>query len=352
MVRDSIGVCRGNGIVCITIDSRLENWLGWRVTKPKLPDGIKTNPQTSRRFARNLDWNLLRTFYEIVNAGGVSEAARKLNRGQPSISMALRRLEEHMETILCRRGPSGFALTVDGELLFEKCENMFGIASGIPTAMADASNEIRGRIRIQLISNLVDESIDLAFSRFHQEHPNVEIFVTVSTWDVVQRSVMRNEVEIGVSPVTLRTPGLNYEVLFTEMYRPYCGRSHPLYGMTLDRPEELSEYSFILTGADEPDSQIRFRQRYGVGAHIAGLSEHLEEARRLAVLGVGLCFLPVSFATNDVNEGNLHSVLAAGEEPISDIFVISNPDAPPHRARDRMLALFREIGCSSIVRES
>lgn len=303
----------------------------------------QVNVLSGQRFARNLDWNLLRTFYEIVNAGGVSEAARKLSRGQPSISMALRRLEEHMQTTLCRRGPSGFALTADGELLYEKCEAMFGIVSTIPSTIADASEEIRGRIRIQLISNLVDPCIDGAISQFHKAYPNVEVFITISTWDVIQRSVMRNEVEIGISPVTLRTAGLNYEVLFREVYRPYCGRSHPLHGQIMQRPEDLSEYPFILTGADEPESQIRYRQRYGLGKHLAGLTEHLEEARRLAVLGIGVCFLPVSFVTRDVSEGNLHSVLAPGDEPMSDIFAISNPDAPLHRARDRMLSILRDV---------
>lgn len=312
------------------------------MTESDPPNPSQTTPYTGRRFARNLDWNLLRTFYEIVIAGGLSEAARKLNRGQPSISMSLRRLEEHLNTVLCRRGPGGFALTIDGELLFERCENMFGIASDIPSAIAVASNEIRGRIRLQLISNLVDESIDHAINRFHQEHPNVEIFISVSTWDVVQRSVIRNEVDIGISPITLRTPGLSYEILFRESYKPYCGRTHPLYGTILDQPEELSEYSFVLTGADEPESQIRFRQRYGLGKHLAGLSEHLEEARRLSVLGVGLCFLPDSFVSREVEDGSLHSVLVSDDKLISDVFVISNPEAPPHLARDRMLNILRE----------
>jgi DNA-binding transcriptional LysR family regulator len=296
---------------------------------------------SGQRFARNLDWNLLRTFYEIVKADGVSEAARKLNRGQPSISMALRRLEEHMQTILCRRGPSGFALTVDGELLYEKCEGLFNTVATIPNTIADAAEEVRGRIRIELISNLADPCIDDAIKSFHQAYPNVEVFITISTWDVIQRSVMRNEVDIGVSPVTVRTPGLKYEVLFREIYRPYCGRSHPLYGQTRERPEDLAEYAFILTGADEPESQIQFRQRYGLGKHLAGLSEHLEEARRLAILGVGVCFLPVSFVAGDAHEGSLHAVLSPGEEPASDIFVISNPQAPPHRARDLMISILQ-----------
>lgn len=312
------------------------------MSKPDTTRRSETSPRTGQRFARNLDWNLLRTFHEIVSAGGVSEAARQLNRGQPSISMALRRLEDHMDTTLCRRGPRGFALTADGELLAEKCEKMFGVASGIPNALADASQEVRGRLRVQIISNLMDDSIDTAVDQFHRDYPNVELFFSVSTWDVIQRSVIRNEVEIGIAPVTMQTPGLQYSVLFQETYRPYCGKSHPLFNTTVEHPQELVEYAFVLTGADEPDSQMRFRKRFGLGNHLAGLSEHLEEARRLTVLGVGICFLPEAFAAQDVDNGKLHPVLATGSEPTAEIFVISNPDAPKHTARDRMLGILRQ----------
>lgn len=300
-----------------------------------------TSPQTGQRFARGLDWNLLRTFHEIVRADGVSAAARGTRRRQPAISMALNRLEEYTDTILCRRGPGGFELTSDGVLLAEICEDIFGAVSQIPRTFADAAVDVHGRVRVQLISNLADNSIDNALEAFHTAHPNVEIFISVSTWDVIQRSVSRNEVEIGIAPVSLRTPDLHYEVLFQEIYRPYCGRPHPLYGTTVDKPSDLAEYSFILTGADEPDQQARFRQRHGLGRHVAGLSEHLEEARRLTVLGIGLCFLPLAYVSRDVADGNLHPVLQPGDDPKSDIFVISNPKAPAHRARTLMLDYFR-----------
>ena len=55
-------------------------------------------------------------------------------------------------------------------------------------------------VRIQLISNLVDRRIDDAIQSFHRAHELVEIFISVATWDVIQRSVLRNEVEIGIAP--------------------------------------------------------------------------------------------------------------------------------------------------------
>ncbi len=300
-------------------------------------------PPAGRHFARNLDWNLLRAYHDIVQAGGISRAAQRTSQKQPALSMALKRLEDHVGARLCRRGPGGFKLTPEGELLAETCDSIFGSVAHIPNSVANVATDVHGRVRIQLISNLVDPRIDEAIQSFHRAHELVEIFVSVATWDVIQRSVLRNEVEIGIAPAPAhhRDPDLHYEVLFQEVYRPYCGPSHPLFGAVVDHPADLAGYSFILTGADEPDQQTKFRQRYGMGRHVAGLSEHLEEARRLTVLGLGLCFLPEAFASRDTATGQLHPVLAPGNNPSSEILVISNPRAPTHRARELLLQKFR-----------
>lgn len=298
-------------------------------------------PAKGKRFARSLDWNLLRVFYEIARAGGISKAARQTSSKQPALSMALRRLESQLDARLCHRGPRGFELTREGERLMEICESVYGDVTHIPRSMAEVGARVSGRVRIQLISNLVDSSIDEPLRDFHRDNELVEIFVSVATWDVIQRSVLRNEVEIGIAPVQHRRSDLNYEFLFREIYRPYCGRSHPLYGKTADAPAPLAEHPFILTGADEPDQLTKYRQRYGLGSHVAGLSEQLEEARRLTILGIGLCWLPAAMVARDVAEGLLHPVLAPGDDPASDIFVISGRQAPPHDARDLLLAYLR-----------
>ena len=166
--------------------------------------------------------------------------------------------------------------------------------------------------------------------------------MSVTTWDVIKRSILQNEVEVGIAPAQDKDPRLRYELLFREIYRPYCGRTHPLFGHRLGGPKALAEEAIVLTGADEPDELTRYRSRYNIGRHVAGLSEHLEEAKRLTLLGVGICFLPEAFASQDVEGGRLQPVLPRGEDPASDIFLISNPEAPGHRARDALLAHFRQ----------
>lgn len=302
---------------------------------------FEPQPIAGRRFAKDLDWNLLRTFHEIVRANGISNAAKLNARKQPALSMALKRLEELLGAVLCHRGPGGFHLTHEGEMLAETCNRIFGTIATVPNRFADSTTEIRGRVRIQMISNLVDHSIDAHLRAFHQAYPAVEIFVNVSAWEVVPRVVLRNAADIGMAPSQTRLRTLRYEPFFRETYRPYCGRLHPLFGRIFSNPQDLAPYGLIHTGVDEPEQLTTYRLKFGIGRITAGLAERIEEARRLTLLSVGICFLPEAFARSDVIAGRLHSLLESDDVPSSEIFLISNPDAPAHRARDRLLDLFR-----------
>ena len=86
------------------------------------------NPLTTR-LPWNLDWNLLRTYLVIVETGSVTSAANKLGRTQPSVSSALKRLEETLDCRLIDRHTRGFEPTPAGQLLFQECRKAFGIVS-------------------------------------------------------------------------------------------------------------------------------------------------------------------------------------------------------------------------------
>lgn len=298
-------------------------------------------PSEASRFSRKLDWNLLKVFHDIVEAGGVSRASQLLARKQPTVSLALKRLENQLGATLCRRGPGGFELTDEGQLMAEACQRLTGLIGGLPDRLANVAEHVRGRIRIQLISSIVNSILDTSIAVFHARHPQVEIVVDVTTWEVVAGALLRNEIDIGVAPARFQRADLRYDLLFREIHRPYCGRSHRLFGRRITDLADIADEPIILTGADEPDELAKYRLRYGLGRRVAGLSEHLEEAKRLAILGVGLCFLPEGFAAPDVAAGRLWPLTRRTTEPSMALFVITNPKAPPHLARQLFLEELR-----------
>lgn len=317
----------------------LEACIRGAANQPKLKETFAGKDMTA--FSRNLDWNLLKTFYEIIQSGGVSRASRSLCRKQPAVSLALKRLEAQLDVKLCGRGPGGFRLTDEGVLVGEICNSMLELVQRMPRKLANLSEEVAGKVSIQVVSGLICETFDQSIARFHANHPNAEIIIDITTWESVIAALLRDEIDIGVAPASALRADLNYEFLFDEVYRPYVGCNHPLFGSMFHEPDALADEAFILTGADEPDALTEFRTQHGLGRKVAGISEHLDGAMRLTSLGVGICFLPEGYADPHVRSGLLCPLLPrCCTHPSMPIFIITNPRAPRKLARQLLLAEF------------
>ena len=60
------------------------------------------------RIMREMDWNLLRTFVVLAQSRSVTDAANRLRLTQPSVSTALKRLEDRVGKRLIHRSPGRF----------------------------------------------------------------------------------------------------------------------------------------------------------------------------------------------------------------------------------------------------
>jgi DNA-binding transcriptional LysR family regulator len=112
------------------------------------------NSEPMAKFARHLDWNLLKIFLEIAKCGGIGAAARSLNKQQPSVSAALQRLEAHLGVVLCTRTSRGIELTVHGQHVLAACEAVFASVRDMPRAVSWARRETTGTVTLRVISNL------------------------------------------------------------------------------------------------------------------------------------------------------------------------------------------------------
>lgn len=294
--------------------------------------------KAGQKFCLDLDWNLLKVFHSIVEANGVTSAANTLWRKQSTISLALQRLEKNLGKRLCRRGPGGFALTEEGRILHECVSELFAKVNRIPDSLDNASRELRGRLHLRTISNFVSTKFDKLLMSYSARCPLVELHIEVATWEAISLAVLRNEVDVGIAPVHAQYPELNYQLFTREMHLVYCGKRHPLFGKAVCSVEELAQEPLILTGADEPDSLTYYRLRHGLGKRVAATTPNLEEARRLAILGLGICLLPDRMAAADVKKGLLWPLTTKELGCGCEIYAITNR----HAQRRLVVDIFME----------
>lgn len=293
-------------------------------------------PISDKKFASRVDWNLMRTFVDIVRAGGIGAAARQLNRQQPSISAALKRLEEHVGATLLQRTATGVEMTEAGKAMMTLCEEMLESARMVPHQIAQATRRVEGIVRIQILSGLVSSEFDEAIASFHRRHPAIHIEIRVSPWRQLLDALEQGEVEIGVGYDSSVRGSLMYEPLLVERQQLYCSRSNPYFGYRVSRLHELRDEGFVLTGDDEIELITHLRRRYRLGTKVSGLAEDINEARRLIVQGAGIGFLPILAAENEVAKGRLWPLLHKDSEPSYDLFLLARSEP----ARDTATQLF------------
>ena len=279
----------------------------------------------ARSNLRDMDWNLLKTFHVIVKSGNLTKAGKKLSRKQPAVSLALRRFEELLGVKLCKRSSSRFELTSEGLRVWEICDEIFSSVQEISNGESSDPLNIRDNVRIAKISNTTSDNFDAAVSSFHQQCPFVRIEIDVVAWEQVDRLLFRREIDLGVASVSLQRSDFSYSLIDREIHRLYCGRNHPLFGKTVKKLSNLSKEGFVLTGSDESHIIANFRKKHGLGRSVAGVSEFLNEAKKLTVNGVGLCFLPEKYVANEVKENLLKPVLPQEIYSNLDVFVIAPP---------------------------
>lgn len=295
----------------------------------------------AERFAATLDWNLLRSFVVIVEAGSITAAAERLLRGQPAVSLALKRLEDAVGARLIERGRGVFELTAAGRALYEECADLFGGIARLPDVTRAAEAEISGQVAIHLASHVVTPLLDDLLSSMHRDHPRVRFRIRTDTSAGVARSVQDRSASFGICLVNRQNPDLDYAVLYREFFGFYCGPAHPLFGrkgLTLD---DLRGREAVAFETDDLNDALRpvalLRRQSALDQVVVGRSSQLEEVRRMILCGLGIGALPVHVVHEDVSAGRLWRLPPYDDPPAVDIFLVTNPRKRLNRAEAVML---------------
>ena len=294
-----------------------------------------------QELAWKLDWNLLRTYMVIVQEGSITAAANRLSLTQPSISNALKRLEERLERKLIYRGPGRFELTKPGRLLFEECVEIFGTVSRLTVLMRDVQEEFTGHVRISMASHITSPIVDNALADFHANHPKVTFNMQVLTSRDVQRSVLQKDAGFGMSLAMECNPRLNYTHLYREHFGFFCGPEHHLFGVEGVDISQLSNEPMVSFQSDQLSDALRsvalMRLTEEMRGPVVGTSAHLEEVKRMIINGLGIGPLPVHVVSRDIRDGLLWRLPPYDSRLAVDVDLVTNPRTHLSRAESGLI---------------
>jgi len=296
----------------------------------------------------------LRTFVVIVEEGGITAAATRLLRRQPTVSAALGRLEAQLGSRLIERGGGAFRLTAAGRELHRECLDIYGSVSRLEDLTRAASKTLTGHVTILLASHVVTPLLDKTLTEFHRAYPGVTVEIGVESSRNVTRGVLEKTAPMGICLVNRRHARLDYTLIYREYFGFFCGPPHPLYGRRDLDIDDLRGCAGVSFETDSVEDALRpvavFRRDHGLDHNIVGHSTHLEEVRRLIFCGLGIGPLPLHVVRPDLDSGALWRLPPYTDPPAVDIFLVANPASRLSRAEAKFLSLLKaEIAANTFA---
>ena len=95
-----------------------------------------------------MDWDKLRIFHAVADAGSLTHAGETLHLSQSAVSRQIRALEESLNATLFHRHARGLILTEQGELLFDATRAMNKRLDAASARIRDSAEEVFGELRI------------------------------------------------------------------------------------------------------------------------------------------------------------------------------------------------------------
>ncbi len=122
---------------------------------------------------RNLDVGTLRSFAAVVDAGGVTRAASRLNLTQSAVSMQIKRLEQNLDTTLLDRTGRGVTVTNEGEQLLEYARKMIALNDDAVDRMI--APRFEGSVSFGIPCDIIYPHGPEILSRFDRDFPRVQV---------------------------------------------------------------------------------------------------------------------------------------------------------------------------------
>lgn len=235
----------------------------------------------------------LNYFLAACRYGNISRAAEEFGISQPSVSAAIKNLENEFGLCLIRRRQTGFILTAEGEEFRKMAEGLLDQAESISRVMTERGRN-RSFIRLGVPPMVASLLLPALYGTFRTSHPEMEIQSREMGRDDLLNALDRDLLDLAFLPHTEEFSP-EYEAILAGRYEIVCcmAKDHPLAQKTQITPEDLSGVPLALFSKSffHTERIHSFFRSAGIQPEVLHTTSQLSTVKQLIAEGVAVGFL-------------------------------------------------------------
>ena len=197
----------------------------------------------------NMDWDKLRIFHAVAQAGSFTHAGEELHLSQSAVSRQVGGLEEDLGVSLFHRHARGLLLTEPGELLFDTTQEIFGKLSTAEAMLTDTKLRPSGALRVTTTVGFGSTWLTPRIKEFLQLYPEISLNVIC---DDRELDLSMREADVAIRMGMPTQADLVKLRLFTVHSHLYAAPEYLERRGTPGKVEDLDGHDLIVYGDEAP----------------------------------------------------------------------------------------------------
>ena len=292
-----------------------------------------------------MDINQLEVLVTIARERSFSRAAEVLDRTQPAVSQAIRRLEQEVGEKLFDRSSKDGTLTFAGEVLLDYARQMMNLRHSAETALVEMRNLHHGKVTISANEHTVFYLLPV-IEEFRKRHPLIKIEVQRGVASRIPKQITAREVELGVISFTPNDESLRSVSVMNDGLVLIVSPKHKLAAQQSVSIKDLGDEVFVAHNAPSPYRQkvIESFEKHKTNLNISVELPSLEAIKKLVEKAVGIALIPKLTAQAEIADGRLCALSVNEMKLERKLNIIYRRNSELSHAARAFLQVARDLG--------
>ena len=194
-----------------------------------------------------MNWDKLRIFHAVTEAGSFTHAGERLNLSQSAVSRQISALEASLKVSLFHRHARGLKPTEQGELLYRTAHDVFAKLAMAEAKITDSKERPTGPLKITSTVAFGSVWLTSRIKKFVNLYPEIDVSVVLADTEL---DLSMREADAAIRMEPPRQPDLIQKHLFNLRYHVFAAPEYLEERGIPQTPQDLDDHDLIVYGDD------------------------------------------------------------------------------------------------------
>lgn len=286
-----------------------------------------------------MNWDKLRVFHAVADAGSFTHAGEALNLSQSAVSRQISALEDALQVPLFHRHARGLILTEQGESLNRTVREVFSKLAMTEALLTESKEKPAGRLKITTTVGFGSAWLAPRLQAFLEEYPDVRVTLLLDDGDL---DLSMREADVAIRMHPPKQPDLVQRHLMDIEWSVVASKGYLAAHGTPQRPEDLDGHKLVSFGDYRPPVPeinwlLEAGRRSGTPRRATMEVNSLHAMSLVIRAGLGIGVLPNWMP--ELDDGHLVRLLPELKSPKVEVYFVY----PEEMRNSKRVAVFRDF---------